>query len=107
MKTRRDPLAKALKLKQNSKEATARGNTAFAPVSGDLCELFLDELRSRRERLGLWLLILEDQVRSEDKAKRRRGSMGQPRACKVQSFPRKASGVREEIGGLDSNFGAA
>jgi hypothetical protein len=107
MKTRRDPLAEALKLKQNANQETARGAIPFAPVSDDMCELFMDELRLRRERLGLWLLILENEIRSDEQASRRRASPGRRRDCGVEQCPRKAAAGREEAGGLDSNFGAA
>jgi len=107
MKTRRDPLAEALKIKQNSSEETAGGSTPFAPASADICELFMDELRSRRERLEHWLLILEQQVRSDERAKRRRVPGEQRRVCGVESSHRRASAGRAEISGHDSNVGAA
>jgi hypothetical protein len=63
----RDPLLEALTLIR--KPAVAGPQSAPEPMSAvpaDICDLFLAELESRRERLQNWLRLLDEQIRLEN-----------------------------------------
>ena len=54
----RDSLMEALTLLRQ----TARSERRGAPVSSDIGELFLAELRARRERLTQWIHLLHEEA---------------------------------------------
>jgi len=78
-----DPLSEAASRLRKAPEADIGSR-------GDICELFLAELRSRRERLESWLNLLDKQARQEYGATpHRRRRAGSP-ACHSRRVPARA-----------------
>jgi hypothetical protein len=63
-----EPMAEALRMQRQFGEVTPlppSADSAFAGTAEDLGELFLAELRSRRERLAKWLELLQAEAHIE------------------------------------------
>ena len=90
-----DSLTTILARLQKTGEDRAATESSLSPVSGDIGEMFLAELQSRRERLRHWIHLLSEEARlSGGCAPVVAGSRHKCRALQLSSRAERRLGAR-------------